>query len=119
VALAWLLTRADYAGTHAGLALAISVAAVVNAWLLYRGLKRDGIVAQTRGWLPFLARVVAANLGMALALLQLSRPLDWWLGSSIASRSLWLGLEIAVAAAVYFGVLFMLGLRASNFRLRP
>lgn len=118
VVLAWFLTEANYAGTHAGLALAISVAAVVNAWLLYRGLRRDRIVGESPGWLSFLARVVAANAAMAICLLQLARPLAWWLENSLAHRSLWLGLNVAVGVAAYFGVLLVLGIRPATFRLR-
>ena len=44
VSLAWYLTAIGYAGSHAGLALAISVAAIVNAVLLYRGLLRDKVL---------------------------------------------------------------------------
>jgi putative peptidoglycan lipid II flippase len=48
VVLAFVLTRSGYEGTHAGLALAISVAAMVNAWLLYHGLRRDSFISSAR-----------------------------------------------------------------------
>ncbi len=57
VILAYTLTEAGYEGTHAGLALAISVAAILNAWLLHRGLRRDGVVDHPVGWAVFLIRV--------------------------------------------------------------
>ncbi|HEX2139284.1 MAG TPA: murein biosynthesis integral membrane protein MurJ [Woeseiaceae bacterium] len=118
VLLAWSLTEAGYEGTHAGLALAISVAAILNAWLLYQQLRRDGIAGQSGGWLKFLARIAVAGSLMVLALLYLARPLEWWLASSVASRALWLGFEVATGATVYFAALFLLGLRPSAFRLR-
>lgn len=118
VVLAWLLTKAAYAGTHAGLALATSVAAVVNAWLLYRGLRREQIVAGSPGWLSFLVRVVLANAAMAICLLLLTRPLAWWLEMGLGGRSLWLALNVVTGVVVYFGVLWVLGIRLATFRLR-
>lgn len=118
VTLAWTLTRAGYAGTHAGLALAISVAAIVNAWLLWRGLRRDGVVGVTKGWAALLVRFLLANVAMAISLVQMARPLAWWLESSLMSRSVWLGLTIAVGAIVYFASLLLLGTRPAHLRLK-
>ncbi len=117
VLLAWWLTQAGFEGAHAGLALAISVAAILNAVLLYLRLRREGIVGRSGGWSAFLARIVVGGACMTGALLYLARPLDWWLQSSIASRAAWLGLEVVAGAAIYFAVLFLLGLRPSAFRL--
>lgn len=117
VTLAWGLTRAGYEGTHAGLALAISIAALVNGWLLYRGLRRDGVLAEKSGWPLFLVRLAAANAAMAIALAQLARPLAWWLESGLLGRSLWLALTIAAGAGVYFLALFLLGVRPATLRL--
>ena len=118
VTLAWTLTRAGYAGTHAGLALAISVAAIVNAWLLWRGLRRDGVVGVTKGWGALLLRFLLANATMAVCLIQLARPLSWWLQSSLMTRSVWLGLTIATGAVVYFAALLVLGVRPAQLRLK-
>jgi putative peptidoglycan lipid II flippase len=117
VTLAWTLTRAGYAGTHAGLALAISVAALVNAWLLWRGLRRDGVVGVSEGWGALLLRFLVANLAMAACLLQLSRPLGWWLQNSLMTRSGWLAMTIAAGAMVYFLALVVVGVRPAHLRL--
>jgi putative peptidoglycan lipid II flippase len=118
VLLAWWLTLAGYAATHAGLALAVSVAAMVNAALLYRGLRAEGLLGGAGGWWTLLARVLAASAAMVLLLLQLVRPLDWWLRSGLGTRTLWLLLEVAAGGGVYFAVLLLLGLRLNDFRLR-
>ena len=118
VTLAWTLTRAGYAGTHAGLALAISVAAIVNAWLLWRGLRRDKVVGVTKGWGALLLRFLLANAAMAVCLVQMARPLAWWLQSSLMTRSVWLGLTIAAGAVVYFAALLVLGVRPAQLRLK-
>lgn len=117
VVLAYTMTRAGYVGTHAGLAFAISVAALVNAWLLFRGLHRDGIIARTPGWSILLVRFFIANAAMAACLIWLHRPLDWWIDSGLLDRSTWLGIVILAGAAVYFVVLFLSGVRPSHLRL--
>lgn len=118
VVLAWVLTRAGYAGTHAGLALAISVAAIFNAWLLFRGLRRDGVLEPGSGWLALLVRVVVANGAMVVCLVALQQPVEWWLEVGIQQRSLWLGVLVASGALSYFVTLFVLGVRPSQFRHR-
>ena len=118
IGLAWYLTRIEYAGSHAGLALATSVAALLNAYLLYRGLRRDGVVRHGTGWAPLLLRTAVANAVMTAALIALQRPLGWWLDSGMFERVTWLALEILVAVAAYFVVLFVLGMRTGDFRLR-
>lgn len=117
VLLAWYLTRVEYAASHAGLALATSVAAIANAWLLYRGLRRERILTHTAGWGSLMLRVLVANAAMSAAILWLQRPVDWWVDASTLDRSLHLGMVIAAGATVYFVTLVVLGLRLSQFRL--
>lgn len=117
VILAWWLTRIGYVATHAGLALAISIAALLNAWLLYRGLRREGIVSHSSGWLPLLIRFAVANVAMAAALSYSARPLDWWIGATVAERVGWMSVLIGLGVSIYFIVLLALGARPSDFRL--
>ena len=118
IALAWGISRAGLAGTHAGLALATSVAAMVNAWLLYKGLRRDGILAHAADWPGLLVRFGVANAGMVVVLMAFDRPLSWWLESGLWARVGWLGMSIVVAAVAYFLILLASGLRPAQFRLR-
>jgi putative peptidoglycan lipid II flippase len=118
VALAYGLTRAEYEGTHAGLALAISISAVLNAWLLYRGLRREGVITHSPGWRLLLMQVVAAIFVMAACLVTMARPLDWWITANVMDRSIWLVVSVVAGIAVYFAVLLVLGLRPANLRLR-
>ena len=118
VILAWILTKAGYAGTHAGLALAISVAALLNAWLLYRGLRKDGVLAPGRGWTGLLLRVLFANAVMIGCVSYLDRPLDWWLSSAVWDRAAWLAVVVSVGAIGYFLALLLAGARPSQFRHR-
>jgi putative peptidoglycan lipid II flippase len=117
VVLAYTLTRAGYVGAHAGLALAISVAAILNAWLLYHGLRKDKVVVHSPGWSFLLLRFFGANAAMTVAIVWMHRPLNWWIDAGVLDRSFWLGAVVTVGALVYFGALALLGLRPSQLKL--
>jgi putative peptidoglycan lipid II flippase len=119
VSLAWYLTSIGYAGTHAGLALAISIAALLNAALLYRGLINIGVLRHSPGWVALLLQVFVAIVLMWVVIDQLARPLSWWLGATMTDRVGWLTVSIVAGAGVYFVVLFALGLRPSKLGIRP
>ena len=118
ILLAWYLTRAGYAGPHVGLALATSVAACVNAFMLYRVLRRDRVVRHSRDWPMLWFQVLAGNVAMCLALWPMYRPLAWWLAESLAVRAGWLGASVVLGAAAYLSVLLLLGLRPAKLGLR-
>ena len=119
VSLAWYLTSIGFAGSHAGLALAISVAAILNAALLYRGLRRDAVLRHSGGWLSLLAQVAVANGAMWLVIGWLQRPLSWWLDVTVVDRIAWLAAIIGAGAGAYFLALVVLGLRPSKLGIRP
>ena len=119
VFLAWYLTSRGYAGNHAGLALAISVAALLNAWLLYRGLRKDGVLKHSSGWGKLLLQTVIATIVMAVVVSWLNRPLAWWIDSSSVARAGWLAVVIAAGAGTYGLLLVSLGLRIANLGMRP
>ncbi|MDH5262918.1 MAG: murein biosynthesis integral membrane protein MurJ [Gammaproteobacteria bacterium] len=118
VGIALVMTRNNVAGPHAGLAAATSVAAILNAALLYRGLIRDRILRHSNGWLPLLLRLAFANAVMIAAVYLLDRPLEWWIAASFSARVAWITVTIIACAAAYFATLVMTGTRLSQFRLR-
>jgi putative peptidoglycan lipid II flippase len=117
--LAWYLTKQGYAGNHAGLALAISIAALLNAVLLYRGLRKDGVIRHTQGWGLLLLQTLVATVAMSAMVVWLDRPFAWWIDSGVASRVGWLTAIILAGAAVYGCTLLLLGLRISGLGMRP
>lgn len=119
VTLAWYLVSIGFAGSHAGLAFAISVAALLNAWMLYRGLLREKVLRHAGGWQKLLWQAAAANAIMWLVLDRLSRPVEWWLSATTFDRAGWLALSVGAGAAAYFIVLFALGLRPAGLGIRP
>ncbi len=105
-------------GPHAGLALSTSLSGFLNAALLYRGLRRDGVLPPA-GELPkYLVRVGVACGVMAMLLVTVTPPLTRWLESSLLSRCLWLAAIIGGAVVAYFAVLYAVGLRVSEFRMK-
>jgi putative peptidoglycan lipid II flippase len=118
IALAWSMTKYGIAGPHAGLAAATSLAAVLNALLLYRALRKDNILRHSDGWKSLLVRILIANTAMYLALLQLARPLAWWIAASLVERVVYLGLTIIAGFIAYAAALLILGARTSQFRMR-
>jgi putative peptidoglycan lipid II flippase len=101
---------------HAGLALSISVAALVNAGLLLAGLIRRGIFVPRPGWAGFSWRVAVALAALALLLVIAVPRFDWVAlgGQPFVRIALVLGL-VAGGAIVYLGVLVALGLRPRQF----
>jgi putative peptidoglycan lipid II flippase len=119
LALLWLTGNLKSAGAHTLLALTNGVGAMMNAGLLYVGLARMGIIQPGHVMRGLLARIVIASSVMAVLLLWLGGDLAFWLSTGTAVRVLRLGGLIAVGIVAYFGVLWLLGVRARQFRLQP
>jgi putative peptidoglycan lipid II flippase len=115
---AWYLTASGFGGPHAGLAAATSVAAILNAVLLYLGLRKADVIRHGPGWGVLLLRVVLANGAMVATLLQLHKAAAWWMAASLSDRVAWLAVSVIAGAGVYFIALLVLGLRPAQFRMR-
>ncbi len=101
----------QFKGPHTGLALASSVAAYLNAWLLYRGMRKDGSYTPEAGWRPIFVAIAAASLVMLAALWwQSSAPAEWAAGSAV-SRAGRLGVLIALGLLAYGASLLLFGIR--------
>lgn len=106
-------------GAHALLALTNGVGAMLNAGLLYTGLIRSQVLRRGQALRGLLIRIVVASTLMAAFL--------WWFGGDIATwlvtpkinRIVWLTGLVAGGIAVYFGALWLMGVRARQFRLQP
>lgn len=103
---------------HAGLALATSLSAWLNGFLLWRGLRRDGVWRSQPGWLLFLARLVFANGILAGLILWLAAPASEWLQMTAAERALNMGMLVLTGVCAYFAALALAGVRIRHFRQR-
>lgn len=101
---------------HAGLALATSLSAFVNAYLLFRGLRRDNAYEPRHGWGALSIKVAVAAIAMALALGLFSPSLNEWIEAPRMLRVAWLSGLIAVGAVIYLAVLLLLGMRVRDLR---
>lgn len=111
--------RLEYPGAHALLALTNGIGALMNAAMLYTGLVRKQILQPGQALRGLLSRIVLASLAMAALLFGLSGNLAQWLHSPTLTRILWLGGLVTGGVVVYFAVLWLLGVRISQFRLQP
>ena len=110
--------RAGYIAPHAGLALSTSLASFLNAWLLYRELRRNSLYSPTAGWGRLLVRVLFANVVMGGMLLMFSGDLQVWEQRDALHRAVWLAIWMITAMAVYFGTLFAVGFRINDLRVK-
>ncbi|MEL7312464.1 MAG: murein biosynthesis integral membrane protein MurJ [Pseudomonadota bacterium] len=108
----------DWTATHAGLALSTTLAAIVNAALLWFGLRRDGVVHLKPGWPLFFLRLGLASALLVGVLWWFSPDLDWWLGVTPLTRVGQLSALVVGGALVYFATLALTGLRPHHLRLQ-
>ncbi|MCP1726218.1 putative peptidoglycan lipid II flippase [Natronospira proteinivora] len=105
------MVMTGFIAPHMGLALATSMAAFINAGLLFAGLMRRGIYRPRAGWRGLFVRGLLANLAMAGVVVWLAGSLDAWLAASVMTRVLDLAVAIAVGGGVYAVTLLLMGLR--------
>ena len=103
---------------HAGLALATTLAAALNAALLYRGLRREGVYSPPPGWgRIWLALGVSGGL-MAALLFWGAGDVHEWLALGRSDRVIRLVGWIFAGGLVYAASLLAFGLRFRDFRGR-
>lgn len=102
---------------HAGLALSTTLAAYLNtAFLAYYLLKRK-IYTPSVGWLSFSLRLLSANAAMALVIYFSCAEMTRWFAWSWEMRAVHLLIIVSLAVAVYFMMLWIVGLRIKHIRI--
>ncbi len=96
---------------HTGLALATSLSSFLNAVLLYRILRRDGIYLPGSGWLSLSLKVFVANCAMGGVLYWGASDMQAWFAWGGVERVTQLALWIGAGAVTYFAVLWLSGVR--------
>ena len=102
---------------YVGLALATSLSATLNAWLLYRGLKAQGVYQLSAKTLIFIGKLVLSAGVMALVVYQLSSNFDVWLAMNFLKQVEQLALCIIAGVASYLVMIILLGVRLSDFKV--
>ena len=100
---------------HAGLALATTLSAFLNAGLLLRGLLLRGVFRPRPGWGGFIGRVVAGNLILGAVLWVARGEPAEWLQAEAAVRAFRLFAVVAAAIGLYAVVMLGLGMRPRDF----
>ena len=99
-----------------GLALATTLSGSLNAFLLYRNLRKgDGYQPQA-GWGRWWLKVLTACAAMCAVLLLLHPGTEAWLAAGLWARMGWLALLVAVGGLVYLLMLLLLGLRLRHLK---
>jgi len=96
---------------HAGLALATSLSAYLNAWLLWRGLRHSEVYQPAPGWGRLMLQVLLACLAMGTVLWFGASDLDAWIANTVWLRALHLAGWIGLGIVAYFAVLLVFGWR--------
>ncbi|MDH5361645.1 MAG: polysaccharide biosynthesis C-terminal domain-containing protein, partial [Gammaproteobacteria bacterium] len=105
-------------GAHTGLAAATALSAFINAWMLYRGLRRSSVYLPGKGWLVLFARVIAANGIMGLVIWFGSGSLSRWFEMSAAMRINELLLWVVLGVLSYFITLWISGVRKHDLIMK-
>ncbi|WP_145191463.1 murein biosynthesis integral membrane protein MurJ [Pseudomonas sp. URMO17WK12:I11] len=100
---------------HAGLALAISLGACLNAGLLFWKLRSQQLFQPQPGWAMFLGKLVLSVALMTTVLLLGMHYLPAWAEGNMLERLLRLAALIAAGVVTYFGALYLCGIRPRHF----
>jgi putative peptidoglycan lipid II flippase len=104
--------------SQAGLTLATSLGACLNATLLYLAMRRAGIYAPMPGWSMFLLRIGAALLVLGAVLWWSAGDDRFWITAGLWPKLSRLSLVIVAGAAAYFATLWLVGFRFAHFNRR-
>ena len=110
------LYRMDLPWAHAGIAAATALAGILNAALLWRYLRRDGIYRPQPGWGHWILRIALGLVAMAAVVVALREWVGDWTAMSGWWRWAWLLAVIGAGAAAYGAVLLVAGLRPRHLR---
>jgi putative peptidoglycan lipid II flippase len=96
--------------------LATAAGALLNAWLLYRGVRKQNVYQPKQEWRALLIRIVLANVVMGIVLHFTAGDTAIWATLNNAKRILWLSELVAGGAATYFASLWLFGLRPAHLK---
>lgn len=101
---------------HVGLALATSMSAILNAGLLWWGLRKMGIYQAQPGWLVFAGRLGVACVAMSLVLMWMVPGTEQWFAWGWQSKVWEMTLLVVVGIAVFGLTLLATGMRLRHLR---
>lgn len=113
-----LLVNLEVNYPHMGLALAFALASLVNASLLARELIKQNLIILDSSYAFLITRIVIATLAMSAFLIALNPENIIWINSTVSERIFSLLFLIGTSVLIYFGILFLLGFRFRQIRIK-
>lgn len=107
-----------YPLAHAGIALSTSLAAFLNASLLFFYLCKYQLYAPREGWLSFITRLGFSNGLLALWLYVMTPDLTSWTTHFASWRAMHLAGLLASSALIYFVALWLSGVRVRHLMIQ-
>ena len=100
---------------YIGLAIATSLSATLNAGLLYVTLHKMGVYQASKETVLFLVKVILASVALAAVILYFDVG-DAFYDFALTEQIFHVALTIGCAAAVFFTILLILGVRIRHFK---
>ncbi|MFT7109095.1 MAG: putative peptidoglycan lipid II flippase [Psychrobacter glaciei] len=102
---------------HMGLALATTLAAYLNAFLLYWGLRKQGLYKAQPGWWSWVFKLLTANAVMLVTIVWLNPEIEQWMAFTEWQRASWTAILVSVGIISYGGILLISGIRLRHLRV--
>jgi putative peptidoglycan lipid II flippase len=99
---------------HVGLALATSLSAYLQAFLLFWKLKKIQVYQLRKKWLGFILKIILAMIFMAGIIVFGIADVSTWFDWSVFRRVLNLMMWVFTSMLSYFIILWLTGLRLRN-----
>jgi putative peptidoglycan lipid II flippase len=99
---------------HAGIALATSLASLVNSGCLFYYLRKANLYQPRAGWKFFMYRLLFANMLVGIWLWFGSGDLQAWITNSAAWRGIHLLMLLTSSVLIYFFGLWLVGVRPQH-----
>ena len=112
-------SRTTSPGLHALLALNNGIGAWYNSTMLYRGLRRQGILTHAPGWKALWVQSIVGNLAMVAFLWWFAGDAREWLDMRALERAGRMSILVGGGAVIYFGTMVALGLRVRDLKVQP
>ncbi|MEZ2744217.1 murein biosynthesis integral membrane protein MurJ [Halopseudomonas bauzanensis] len=101
---------------HVGLALATSLSALLNAGMLWWGLRKAGIYQAQAGWPLFMVRLVLACAALAAVVVWLAPGVEQWFAWGWQQKAWQMAILVVAGIGVFVATLVATGLRMRHLR---
>ena len=101
---------------HVGLAIGSVIAAIISFFVLLIFLIKRSILILENKSIIFLIKILFSSLCLLAALISFQSIYPNWVDTNLTMQLIYLVLNIGIGSIIYFGLMFVLGLRISFFK---